>query len=119
MNRVYSMLWTFGIMICLGIGMVGLLNPRPAAAGDVHLSIGFGITFPIEVVPAPVIVAPPPVIVYPAPVITYPAPVVVAEPYIVHPYHRHLPPGLAKKYYGHGDYAWHRHKSRKHKHHDD
>lgn len=105
MNRVHSKLWTFGMMICLGIGMVGLLNPRSAEAGDVHFSIGIGIPFPIAVVPAPVIM--------------YPAPVVVAEPYIVHPYPPHLPPGLAKKYYGYSHPAWHGHKSRKHKHHDD
>jgi len=112
MNRMHSRLWTFGMMICLGIGMVGLLNPRSAEAGDVYFSIGIGIPLPFEVVPVPVVVAPPPMVVHPAPV-------VVAEPYIVHPYPPHLPPGLAKKYYGYSHPAWHGHKSRKHKHHDD
>ena len=116
MRRVRNMLWTLSLATCLGIGMAGLLHPGPAQAGDLHLSIGFGLPVPGAVVPAPVVVAPPPVMVQPAPVLAYPPPVVVVEPYRVWPYH--LPPGLGKKssgyHPGHG-YPF----GKRHKHDDD
>src|SRR5262249_62106274 len=83
MNRVRRMLWTLSLVTGLGIGLAGLLHPVSAQAGDLHLSIGFGLPVPAEVVPAPVVVAPPLVVVQPTPVLTYPPPVVVVEPYRV------------------------------------
>lgn len=105
MKRVNALLRRIGVLTLLGVSMAGLAMSTPAYAGEVHLSIGLGIPLPVEVVPAPVVVASPPVIVWPASVIAHPYPVVIAEPYIVH--HHHLPPGLAKKYYGkHPKHHW-------------
>ena len=90
MKRVNAWLRKLGLLTLLAISLVGLAMPTPVQAKDVHLSIGLGIPLPVEVVPAPVVVIP-------APVIVHRHPVVIAEPYIIH---HHLPPGLAKKYYG-------------------
>jgi len=85
-------------LIGIGIGIAALAIPTSAQAGGVHLSIGFGIPYPVYVVPGPVVVAPPPVVVYPAPVVGYYSPVVIAPPYPGYPHHYH--PGWAKRHYG-------------------
>ena len=106
MKRTNAVLWKLGMLTLLGLSVTGLAMAPPAQAGSFHLSIGIGIPVPLAVIPAPVVVVPPPVIVQPAPVIAYPSPVVIAEPYFGYPHH--LPPGLAKKYYGHHPGRGHR-----------
>ena len=91
MKRAHGMLRRFGVWTFLGMGLVGLMLPWPAQAGGVHVSIGFGIPVPVEVVPAPVVVAPAPVVVQrppvvvaePYPVFVQPAPVVIQRPPVV------------------------------------
>lgn len=99
MKRANAVLWKLGLLALLGVSAAGLGMAQPAHAGNFNLSIGIGIPVPFAVIPVPVVVAPPPVIFQPAPVIAYQPPVVIAEPYFGYPHH--LPPGLAKKYYGH------------------
>lgn len=96
MKRAHGMLWRFGIVAFLGMGLVSLMLPWPAQAGGVHVSVGFGIPLPVVVAPVPVYVQPAPVVVYRPPVVVYPAPVVVADPY---PRRAYYP------YYGNG---WHK-----------
>lgn len=113
MPRTKGVLFSIGLLTCLGISLAGFI--APAQAGGVHLSIGIGIPAPVYVAPAPVVVAPAPVVVYPAPRIVYAPPVVVVEPYVVYKQH-HLPPGLAKKYYGyHPVHGYKQYKPGKHK----
>ena len=113
-----TLLWKYGALIFLVMSLIGLVVPLPARAGSVHVSVGFELPIPIAVVPVPVVVAPAPVIVRPAPVIVQQAPVVIEEQRVVYP--DHLPPGLAKQFYGyqhvHGDGSF---KHWKHHHHDD
>ena len=99
------MLRTVALSAFLGIGILAL--PLLAHAGGPHVFVGIGLPLPQPVVVAPappVVVVPQPVIVQPAPVVVAPAPVVVRE--------RWLPPGIAKKYYGHRKHL-------KRHHHDD
>jgi PXPV repeat-containing protein len=93
-----------GVLVGLAIIIAVWAMPQSAQAGGVHLSIGVGIPAPVYVGPPPVVVQPAPVIIQPAPSVVYPGvvfppPVVYTVPYGV--YGRPLPPGLAKKYYGH------------------
>jgi hypothetical protein len=106
---------TVGVLVGLAVSIAVLVIPQSAHAGGVHLSIGIGIPAPVYVVPPPVVVGPAPIIVQPAPGIVYPGvvyppPVAYTVPYDV--YGRPLPPGLAKKYYGH--YPGHGYKFYKH-----
>jgi len=108
------------ILVFLGMNLLALAIPWSAHAGGVHVSVGFELPVPVAVVPAPapVVVAPAPVVVYRPPVVVYPAPVVVRQPPVVLEerrviYRDHLPPGLAKKFYGYEHGHW------KHHHHDD
>lgn len=105
MKGTRAVRWGVGALIVLGIGIAMLALPTSAHAGGVHLSIGFGIPYPVYVVPGPVVVAPPPVVVYPAPVVRYQSPVVIAPPYAGYPRHygypRYYHPGWAKRHYGH------------------
>ena len=108
------------ILVFLGMNLLALAIPWSAHAGGVHVSVGFELPVPVAVVPAPapVVVAPAPVVVYRPPVVVYPAPVVVRQPPVVLEerrviYRDHLPPGLAKKFYGYEQVRW------KHHHHDD
>jgi hypothetical protein len=82
MQRINTLLRTFGIVgFC---GLAALAHPRPAHAGGVHVSVGFGLPGPVFVAPAPVVIAPQPTVVYPAPpVYVQPAPVVVEQPPVV------------------------------------
>ena len=109
MKRAHGMLWRFGIVAFLGMGLVSLMLPWPAQAGGVHVSVGFGLPFPVVVAPAPVYVQPAPVYVQSVPVYVQPAPVVVTEPYPRRAYYG--------DYYQHGWYK--RAKHWKHHHHDD
>ena len=81
MQRAHGILWRFGVVTFLSMGLVSLMIPWPAQAGGVHVSVGFGLPFPVVVAPVPVYVEPAPVYVQPAPVVVYPAPVLVADPY--------------------------------------
>lgn len=99
--------WPYGILTLLAVSLLGMAMPLTARAGGVHVSVGLELPIPVAVVPAPVVVAPAPVLVQQppvliaqsAPVIVQPAPAVVLEPRrVVYP--GHLPPGLAKKFYG-------------------
>ena len=82
MQRINTLLRTFGIVGFCGLAALAL--PRPVHAGGVHVSVGFGLPVPVFVAPAPVVVAPQPTVVYPAPpVYVYPAPVVVEQPPVV------------------------------------
>jgi hypothetical protein len=103
----------YNIVTFLGMSLLALAGPWSAHAGGVHVSVGFELPVPVAVVPAPapVVVAPAPVVVYPAPVVVRRPPVVIEERRVI--YRDHLPPGLAKKFYGH------KHVHRKHHHHDD
>ena len=113
MKHVNAVLWKLGALTFLGVSLVGLAAPLPVRAGGVHVSIGFQLPIPVAVFPVPVFVAPAPVIVRPAPVIVQQAPVVIEEQQVVYP--GHLPPGLAKKYYGYRHVKHWKH----HHHHDD
>jgi hypothetical protein len=111
MKRVHGMLWRCGVVTFLGMGLVSLMLPWPAQAGGVHVSVGFGLPFPVVVAPVPVYVEPAPVYVQPAPVVihrpsvvVHPAPVLVADPY---------PRQVYYPYYGH---RWHK-KAKHWKHH--
>ena len=76
MQRINTLLRTCGIVGFCGLAALAL--PRPAHAGGVHVSLGFGLPVPVFVAP------PPPVYVQPAsPVYVYPAPVVVEHPPVV------------------------------------
>ena len=108
------------ILTFLGLSLLALAMPWSAHAGEVHVSVGFELPIPVAVVPAPlpVVVAPAPVVVQRPPVVVYPAPVVVRQPPVVIEeqrvlYRDHLPPGLAKKFYGYKHVHW------QHHHHDD
>jgi|SoiMethySBSTD1v2_1073268.scaffolds.fasta_scaffold129167_4 hypothetical protein len=129
MQHRNTVLWKYRILPFLGLGLLALAVPWSAHAGGVHVSVGFELPVPVAVVPAPapVIVAPVPVVVQrppvvierPAPVVVYPAPVVVRQPPVVIEerrvlYRDHLPPGLAKKFYGYEHVRW-----KHHHHHDD
>ena len=81
MKRMSTLLRTFGVVTLLGIATLAL--PLPAHAGGVHVSIGFGLPFPVVVAPQPVVVVPQPVIVQQAPVIVQPEPTVVYQPPVV------------------------------------
>ena len=82
MQRINTLLRTFGIVGFCGLAALAL--PSPAHAGGVHVSVGFGLPVPVFVAPAPVVVAPQPTVVYPAPpVYVQPAPVVVEQPPVV------------------------------------
>ena len=123
MKRTSGMLWQFGIVTFLGLGLVSLMLPWQAQAGGIHVSVGFGLPVPVIVAPAPVYVQPVPVYVQPAPVYVQPAPVYVrpapvyvqpAPVVVTEPY-----PGQAYYggYYRHG---WHHRAKHWHHHgHDD
>ena len=128
MQHRNTVLRTYSILTFLGLSLLALAVPWSAHAGGVRVSVGFELPVPVVVIPAPapVVVAPAPVIVQqppmlierPAPVVVYPAPVVVRRPPVVIEerrviYRDHLPPGLAKKFYGYEHMHW------KHHHHDD
>jgi hypothetical protein len=83
MKRTSTLLRTLGIVTFLAVASLTL--PLAAHAGGVHVSIGFGLPFPVAVIapPPPVVIAPQHVIVQPAPVVVYPAPVVVRQPPVV------------------------------------
>lgn len=86
-----------GLLVGLGLGVAALAWPQSAQAGGLRITIG---------IPAPVYVAPPPVLFYPAPVVVQPPPYVVYPPPVAYSvpygvYGRPIPPGLAKKHYGH------------------
>jgi len=116
-----TVLRKYSILPFLGLSLLALAVPWLAHAGVVHVSVGFELPVPVTVVPAPVpvVVAPAPVVVQrppvvierPAPMVVYPAPVVIKERRVI--YRDHLPPGLAKKFYGYEHVHW------KHHHHDD
>ena len=121
MHHRNTVLRQYSLLTFLGLSLLALAVPWSAHAGGVHVSVGFELPVPVVVVPAPapVIVAPAPVVVRqppvvierPAPVVVYPAPVVIEERRVM--YRGHLPPGLAKKFYGYEHVHW------KHHHHDD
>jgi hypothetical protein len=82
MQQISTLLRTFGIVSFCGLAALAL--PRPAHAGGVHVSVGFGLPVPVFVAPALVVLAPQPTVVYPAPrVYVQPAPVVVEQPPVV------------------------------------
>ena len=95
------------------MNLLALAIPWSAHAGGVHVSVGFELPVPVAVVPAPppVVVAPAPVIVQRPPVVIQPPPMVIEERRVI--YRGHLPPGLAKKFYGYEQVHW------KHHHYDD
>ena len=108
----------YRILPFLSLSLLALAVPWSAHAGGVHVSVGFGLPVPVAVVPAPLVVTPAPVIVQRPPVVVYPEPVIVRQPPVVIEerrviYRDHLPPGLAKKFYGYERVRW------KHHHHDD
>jgi hypothetical protein len=107
MQRINTLLRTCGIVGFCGLAALAL--PRPAHAGGVHVSLGFGLPVPVFVAPPPPVVYPaPPVYVYPAPVVVEHPPVVVQPPVVYgQPYYR----GYAS-YGGYGR-PW------RHRHHDD
>ena len=119
-----TVLRKYSILPFLGLSLLALVVPWLAHAGVVHVSVGFELPVPVAVVPAPVpvVVTPAPVVVQqqsvvierPAPVIVYPAPVVVRRPPVVIEdrrvmYLNHLPPELAKKFYGYEHVHWKHH----------
>jgi len=105
MTSKTKVLWRLSGLLGLGLGVAIWLIPRPVQAGDVHFFIGLGIPAPVAVLPPPVVVAPAPVFVQPAPVIAYPSRTLVVQPPSVYP--RHLPPWVARKYYGSHPYGYH------------
>ena len=105
MTSKTKVLWRLSGLLGLGLGVALLLMPLPVQAGDVHFFIGLGIPAPVAVLPPLVVVAPAPVVVQPAPVIVYPSRMLVGQSPIVSP--RHLPPGLARKYYAYDPYGYH------------
>ena len=119
MQHRNTALWKDSILIFLGLSLLALAVPWSAHAGEVHVAVGFELPVPVAVVPAPpaVVVAPAPVRVQRPPVVVYPAPVVVRPPVVIEErrgmYRDHLPPGLAKKFYGYEHARW------KHRHHHD
>jgi hypothetical protein len=118
MKRAHGMLWRFGVVTFLGMGLVSLMLPWPAQAGGVHVSVGFGLPLPVVVAPAPVYVEPAPVYVEPAPVYVQPAPVVIhRRPVVVHPAPVVVADPYPRQVY-YPDYGHHWHKKAKHwKHH--
>jgi len=100
MKRARGMLWRFGVLTFLGMGLVSLTIPWPAQAGGVHVSVGLGIPVPVVVAPAPVYVQPAPVYVQRPPVVVHQPSVVVAEPYAWQAYY---------PYSGHGGWRRARH----------
>ena len=124
MQHRNTVLRKYSILTFLGLSLLALAVPWSAHAGGVHVSVGFELPVPVAVVPAPVpvVVTPAPVVVQqqpvvierPAPVIVYPAAVVVRRPPVVIEdrrvmYRDHLPPGLAKKFYGYEHVHWKHH----------
>src|SRR5215510_6249777 len=81
MKRMSTFLRTFGLASVLGLAALAV--PLSAHAGELQVSIGFGLPLPVVVAPPPVYVAPPPVVVAPPPVYVEPAPVVVTQPQVV------------------------------------
>ena len=75
MQRINTFLRTCGMVSFFGLAALAL--PLPAHAGDLRVSIGFG-------VPMPVVVAPQPVIVHRAPVVVVQPQVVYAQPQVVY-----------------------------------
>jgi len=115
MQRISTLLRTFGIVSFCGLAALAL--PSPAHAGGVHVSVGFGLPVPVFVAPAPVVVAPQPAVIYPAPpVYVQPVPVVVEQPpVVVEPQVVYAQPSYAGYPYYRGYYRhWWRHH-----HHDD
>ena len=116
MQHRNTVLWKYSILPFLGLSLLALAVPWSAHAGGVHVSVGFELPIPVAVVPAPapVVVAPTPVVVQRPPVVFYPGPVVVQQPPVVIEerrviYRDHLPPGLAKKFYGYKPMHWKHH----------
>lgn len=60
MQRMRTLLRTFGLASFFGLAALAL--PLPAHAGGMHVDIGLSLPLPF-----PVVVAPPPAVVYPAP----------------------------------------------------
>jgi len=91
-------------LVTLSVVLLG--TACAASAGSWSVSIGVGL--PVYYPPAPVIVAPapcpppPPVVYCPPPLVVYAPPVVCA------PTVRFVPPGHAKRYYGHWKHDGHR-----------
>jgi hypothetical protein len=105
-----TVLRKYGILTFLGLSLLALAMPWSAHAGGVHVSVGFELPVPVAVVPAPVpvVVTPAPVVVQRQPVvIESPAPVVIEDRRVM--YRDHLPPGLAKKFYGYEPVHWKHH----------
>ena len=75
MQRINTFLRTCGMVSFFGLAALAL--PLPAHAGDLRVSIGFG-------VPMPVVVAPQPVIVHRAPVVVVQPQVVYAQPQVIY-----------------------------------
>ena len=86
MKHTSMLLRTLGIATFLAV--TSLVLPLSAHAGGVHVSLGFGLPFPVAVVAPPplVVIAPRPVFVQPAPVFVPPPPVVIAGPRVVYRY---------------------------------
>ena len=114
MQRINTLRRTCGIVGFCGLAALAL--PRPAHAGGVHVSVGFGLPVPVFVAPAPVVIAPQPTVIYPAPpVYVRPAPVVVEQPPVV------VQPQVVygqPSYRGYAYYGGYRRPWR-HRHHDD